>query len=143
MNLTLISAALAAAIGFGSAWKLQQGNFDHAENERLAQAQSQERELHATEQKRVNQVLDAQNNAKLRESKLRLDAATAESAADSLRAQSTGALLAARADHNACIERTIAFDLVLAQCVAEYQHLGDVADRHASDIQMMQEAWPK
>lgn len=143
MNLTLISAALAAAIGFGSAWKLQQGNFDHAENERLAQAQSQERELHATEQKRVNQVLDAQNNAVKRESKLRVDAATAVSAADRLRTQSEQALLAARQSHDACIERTIAFDLVLNQCSREYRHLGEVADRHASDIQMMQEAWPK
>ena len=143
MNLTLISAALAAAIGFGSAWQIQTWRNLDAENNRLEQAASQEQELRRMESQRSIQVISAQNNAVKRESKLRLDAATAESAADSLRAQSTGALLAARADHDACIERTVAFDLVLAQCVTEYQHLGEVADRHASDIQMMQEAWPK
>jgi uncharacterized protein HemX len=143
MNLTLISAVVAAAIGFGAAWKIQNKRIEHAEYERMAQAQSQERELHATEQKRLNQVIDATNRATKRESKLRSDAATAESAADSLRVQSAKALLAARASHDACIERTVAYDLVLNQCSQEYQRLGEVADRHSSDLQTITEAWPK
>ena len=143
MNPLLISAALAGAIGFGSAWKIQDWRNLDAENERLAQAQSQERELHATEQKRLNQVLESQNRATQRESKLRSDAATAESATDELRAQSASALFEARTSHDACIVRTIAYDNVLNQCSKAYQQLGSIADRHASDLQTLTDAWPK
>ena len=141
--LLIISALLSFALGFGTAWKFQQGNIDHAESVRMAEIANQEQELRRMEQARSFQVIAAQNSAVKRESQLRVDAATAKSVVDELRTQSAGALLAARESHDACLIRADAFGVVFNQCVGELQTLAVSADLHRSDVQTLTEAWPK
>lgn len=43
---------------------------------------------------------------------------------------------------SACIEYGAAASGLLNQCAAAYQELAAVADGHASDVRLMQEAWP-
>jgi len=143
MNFTLISAAVAGAIGFGAAWQIQNGRMEHAENNRLTQQAEAERELYAMEQKRRNGVIDAQNAARLRERKLQADAAAAVAAADSLRDALTRSAQAARDDPGSCPDRTATASELLVECSQEYTTLAGRCSRHVSDIETLIGAWPK
>ncbi len=71
-------------------------------------------------------------------------AANARADADRLRAQLDGvpARLASATD-GAVREYASAASVVFARCVGAYQELAGVADGHAADVRLMQEAWPK
>ena len=143
MNFTLISAIVAAAIGFGTAWQIQSWRMDANENHRITQQAEAERELYALEQKRSAQVVAAANAARLRERKLRLDAAAAVAAADSLRSALTRNVQATRDDPDACPDRTATTSELFAQCSESYTALASRCDRHVSDIQTLTDSWPK
>jgi len=72
------------------------------------------------------------------------NAANARADADRLRAQLDGvpARLASATD-GAVREYASAASVVFARCVGAYQELAGVADGHAADVRLMQEAWPK
>jgi len=143
MNFTLISAAVAGAIGFGAAWQIQTARMEHAENNRITAAREAERELYAMEQKRSAQVIAAANDARLRESKLRADAATANASASQLRDSITSYVQATRANPDACAVRTDAIGQLLAECSKVYSEMAGIADRLNSDRVMLMDAWPK
>jgi len=143
MNFTLISAIVAAAIGFGTAWQIQSWRMDANENHRITQQAEAERELYALEQKRSAQVVAAANAARLRERKLRLDAAAAVAAADSLRSALTRNVQAARDDPGSCPDRTATASELLVECSQEYTTLAGRCSRHVSDIETLIGAWPK
>ena len=89
-------------------------------------------------------VLKAQNDAKIREAGLR-------SAADAAAAESGGLrddLAAMRGKYDqlsrdALIERDLAVGAVLTECTARYQGMASKAERHASDVRTLVDAWPK
>ena len=143
MNPQLIIAALIAAAGFGTAWKIQDWRMDAKERERVEQELNDERVRAATQIRREEAVIVAQNQAQARARSLRLDADGARAAADGLRVATAEALRTAATSHAACTERAAAIRVVLDQCGAAYQELGAVADRHTSDIQTLMAAWPK
>lgn len=100
----------------------------------------------AAEQKAdiANQVLKAQNEAKLREATLRAYAAAARTESDGMR----GDLADLRQQYDklsrdAVIERAAAVGVVLAQCTERYQGVAEKAERHASDVKTLIDAWPK
>lgn len=89
-------------------------------------------------------VVKAQNDAKKREADLRSAADAARSESDGLH----GDLEALRADYDklsrdAVIERAAAVGAVLDQCQRQYQGVAAKADRHASDVRTLIDAWPK
>jgi len=143
MNFTLISAAVAAALGFGAAWQIQTARIEHAENNRIEIAREQEREISRLESKRSLEYIDAQNRARQRESKLRMDAAAAVAAADSLRDALTRSAQAARDDPGSCPDRTATASELLVECSQEYTTLAGRCSRHVSDIETLIGAWPK
>lgn len=132
---------VAAALGACAAWFVQDWRITNAENHRLENARNEERELSRMESKRIAEVVAAQNAARLRESKLRMDAVAAKSAADSLRRAL--AVQAAGADPATCPDVAASQAVVLSDCAARYSGLAEIADRHASDIQTLTDAWPK
>jgi len=134
MNLYLLSALISAAMAFGSAWHIQNLRMESNENDRLTQQRAQEQEISRLEQARSLQVLTAQNDARLRERQLRLDAAAAESAIDSLRSALHRAVLAARTDPSICPDTAAATAELLSSCSTEYSALAGVCDRHVSDL---------
>lgn len=143
MNLTIISYFVAAAIGFGSAWQIKTWKEAEDENHRLTEARAAEQEVSRMESRRSAAALDAANDARKRESKLRLDAAAAQSAVVSLRDTLHGYVQRANSDPASCPDRAAAVSELLAECSAEYSTLAGRADRHASDAKTLIESWPK
>ena len=141
MIYTYVAAgALAGALGFSSAWQIQNWRADAHEKDRIVLAAEQERKLHAVEQAGRDAVIAAQNLARTREAKLRADAAGARNALVGLRAATDGAVSAARASHDACVVAATTTSQLLNECSEKYRELGEVADRHVSDIQTLMDA---
>lgn len=89
-------------------------------------------------------VIEAQNESNKRETVLRSVAASALSESDGLHGdikELRGQL--GKLSHDAAVERAAAVAGVLDQCSRRYQGLAAVADRHASDLKTMIDAWPK
>lgn len=91
-------------------------------------------------------VIGALNAQKTRNARLEADAAGASAERDRLldaarRAAAKRRLPSSPAD--AGPERADPLRLVLGACTAEVQELGRLADRHASDVQTLMEAWPR
>lgn len=143
MNLTMIASVIAAALGFGAAWTLQGRAIDalkleHA-NERIAiQAAARK-----TIERNTSALASAQNNAVVLAGKSRADADSARTELDGLRVATETALRSASASLDACIVGTATATKLLNQCGAEYQALGERADRHTNDIKTLTAAWPK
>jgi chromosome segregation ATPase len=135
----LIFAAGWTAQGWHLGEKIAEIKFDHAQAE-LANALAagvQEAEWTKT-------VEDAKNDATTREQAIRRDAANARNAADSLQRELADIreslpTLAAEARR----QRADTLAKILGQCTAEYQWLAERADRHASDVKTLSDAWPK
>lgn len=134
MNTLLTTTAVALAVGFGSAWTIQNWRNLDAENHRITLAREQEREISRLEQARSLQVLTAQNDARKRESQLRADASTAKSAVDSLRSALHGVVQAARADPGVCPDTAATTAELFADSVEAYRELAEICDRHVSDL---------
>jgi hypothetical protein len=89
-------------------------------------------------------VLKAQNDAKIREAALRGAAAAAATQSDGLRDDLTAERLRYdQLSRDAVVERAAATSNVLADCSRRYQGMAAIADRHASDVKTLIEAWPK
>lgn len=89
-------------------------------------------------------VVKAINESKTRETILRAAAAAAATESDGLR----GDLDAMRlqldgASRDAAVERANAVAAVLADCSRKYQEMASVAERHASDVKTLIDAWPR
>lgn len=143
MSDALTVALIAALLGFGGAWKIQDWRADAKENERVEQTLADQRQAAAVSIRRADNVIQAQNNAATRLERLRMDAIGARAALVSLSDAAGEALRASAASHNACIDRATALRYVLDQCGKEYQALGERADRHTSDLRTLMESWPK
>jgi hypothetical protein len=134
---------LGLALGFAGAWQVQNWRYAAQEKQRAELQVAMERESRTLDRKRSENVIEAQNAARLRDVALRRSADLARSELDGLRTQSADALRAASASHDACLDRARAFDAVLGNCAATYQELGATADRLVSDRKTLIDAWPK
>jgi threonine dehydrogenase-like Zn-dependent dehydrogenase len=142
----LIALAIAAASllgGFGSAWKIQSWRYGAKENARAQQQLADERLAAKTAVRRIDNVIEAQSASVVRERDLRAAAAGSRSALVGLHDAAASALRAASASQSACTNRAAAISVVLDQCGAAYQELGAIADRHASDVKTLTDAWPR
>ena len=92
----------------------------------------------------AEKLQEAQNSATLREQKLRAERDAARTAAVSLRNT-----IAARRDElpatttDACRQTAASALDLLSTCAERYTAVAAAADAHASDVRMMQAAWPE
>lgn len=140
----VMTAILSAALAFSSAWKIQNWRFGAKETTRVEQQITQERELALLERKHTQNVIDAQNAARMREVALRADAGRARSAADGLRSELTSvrASLPSLAD-DAVRKYASTLGDVFGECSSRLAEVAGQADGHASDSLMYQAGWPK
>lgn len=148
------AALLAAAIAATGAWTVQGWRMDAQVQASQAALETLKREhaesltratagaLNATIawQKEKDDAIDrAQQRAKTQAA----NAAAARRDADSLRSTlASASLRLPDATHAACIEYGAAVGGLLDQCGRAYQELARQCDGHASDVRLMQEAWP-
>jgi hypothetical protein len=143
MSPQVIIAFIILLAGFGSAWELQSLRADSKEKAHVEQKLAAVQFSAAADIRRLDNHIEAQNKAVERERVLRRDADLLRGAVVSLSVSSSEALRAAQADHTTCIDRTVAFADVLQQCSGRYEAVVEKADRHASDVRTLIDAWPK
>lgn len=147
MNLTLLTSAIAAAVagvaGFGLAWQLQNGTISElnlkAANERISSA----RVARATIERTSNAVMQAQNAAAGRAVVLRRESDAAGFSGNGLRSTSTATVRASEDFTDACRSIIAAYDSVVATGSDLLREVARDADQCGSDLQMIQEAWPR
>jgi len=143
VNPQLIIAALIAAAGFGTAWKIQGFRMDAKEKEHVEQILDAERRAAAKAIRNQETVIAAQSEAARRAAVLRRDAAGARDAADGLRNDIERVRTEAAQSHTACIERADAISELLGAVEEAGRGMAQKADLHASDLKTLMDAWPK
>lgn len=141
--ITAIAAAFAGVAGFGLAWQLQAGNITQLELDHAQQRIEIARANRVAAERATSAVAVAQNNAAGRAVVLRRDADSSRNAGNGLRLTVANTLRTSADDPSTSTHAATALGAVFDACVTELQSLAEVADRHASDVQMMTEAWPK
>ena len=142
MNLTLISAAVAAAVGFGAAWQVQSGRMDSLKLEAANERINQQRVARQTSERYSAALAQAQNAAQARRTVIAaaVDANGAgliglRHTADTVR--SSAATDSARDAYADAV--TELFD----QCGQALVRVAGEADGHVSDKQTLMGAWPR
>lgn len=143
MNPLLISALIAGAVGFGSAWTWQGYRMDAYKlgviNEQLAREQSNRRQIVDAQAK----VTQAQDAAKVAADRLRADAARADRAAVGLRDTLSRSVVAAHGDLNACTAQVTTIAELLTASTDLSRRISQEADEWVNQAVTLQEAWPK
>ena len=147
----LAAFAGAVAVGFGLAWNLQGLRIDSLENEFGRYRGEVEQNALAAKRAAFKQQAawlqekeDALKAARLREDILRRDVAAAQSAARGLRDDLAALSDRVSADSvEACQRYVGTLSDVLAECSERYSAVAGVADQCVTDVQTLNEAWPK
>lgn len=148
LSMKYIIILIAAAMGFGAAWKYQ--GYKYGEQiatmqkdaaEATTKAVKEAMEKTQADQKRKD---DALKEANLRSQKNALAAAAANRTADSLRDQlATARAGLPQATCEAARNYAATLSDVFGSCTARLAELAKQADGHASDVRTMIEAWPE
>ena len=151
--LALLAAAFVTGVTVGSsaAWYIQSIRIDKVEAAHLRYAAEVEKNAIAAKRAAldkerfwIGEIENARINAQSREARLKRDVANAQSAVVGLR-NDLGALRArlATSPVAACLATADSLGILLGQCAEAYRDVSEIADRHASDVQTLIEAWPK
>jgi len=97
----------------------------------------------AIEAERQKQAQEAIDESKKRETALRADAAASRGALERLRNAVRAASSGVPSDPTNAVSGPATASELLAQCAAEYQRVGELADQHASDVKTLTDAWPR
>ena len=143
MNPQAIVIAITAALGMGAGWHIQTLRYTAQEHERDQQKLAQVQQSAAASIRRMDNTITAQNAATTRSVGLRRDRDSAYAELDRLRNAVARTMPGAGSAPGACVERANTVDQLLATCATELVEMGGIADRHASDALMLQQAWPK
>ncbi len=143
MNPQLIIAALIAAAGFGSAWKLQSLRMDARENDYAQQALVNERSAATSAIRRTEAFIAATSAATVRATALRRDADAASAGLIGLSHAADTALRDSAASLDACTVTATTFRELFTDSTERYTMLAATASRHVNDIQALKDAWPK
>ena len=137
------AALIAASIAATSAWQVQNWRYGAKETEREQQNLVEVQQAAAASIRWMDNTLDAQNAATARSVGLRRDRDSAYAELDRLRAQLFRTMPGASSTTGTCPNRADPARELLATCATELVEMGGIADRHASDALMLQQAWPK
>jgi len=143
MNLTLISAAVAAAVGFGAAWQLQSWRMDSLTLEYTNERISLERQNRSAFESNQARVIAAQNAAVSRNDHLARAADSAVNAGNGLRIASADTARAAQADNAACLASVAVYDQLLGTVVEAGGRMASEAEKWENTAVTLHEAWPK
>ena len=138
-GLVLLAAFVAGAAVNG--WRVKahyQAEIAAIEAERQAERNEAERKTRLI----ANQYTEALNNARTRETEIRLSADGARTELDRLRVAIKKRSSAVAASPASAVDYSIASADVFGECAAELTALAGKADGHASDLRTMIEAWP-
>lgn len=138
----IIAALVIAAAAFGAAWKTQDWRYGAKEKERVEAQIETNRIQHLADSKRQDTVIKAQSAAVARTNAARRDAAAATAERDGLQLVIDAASSTSN-DLATCNKHTAALGVVFSACTKEVQGMADVADGHAGDVKLLQDAWPK
>ena len=143
MNPTMLISAIVAAVSFGTGWHLQTLRYTAKEAENEQQKLAQVQQSAATAIRQLDNVLMAQNAGAARAIRLRSDLDSARTELGRLRsalADSAGKDGAAPAS---CPDRAATVSKLFLECSEQLTTLAGKADRHASDLRTLTDAWPK
>lgn len=143
MSPQLIIAALIAAAGFGTAWKVQQWRMDAKEKEHVEQILDAERRAAAKALRNQETVIAAQSEAARRSADLRRDAAGSRDALVGLSRAAEAALRDAAASKDACIDSASKLKVVFLECSRNYEEVARDADNWENDARTLADAWPR
>ena len=143
MNPQFIIAALIAAAGFGTAWKIQDWRMDAKEKEHVEQILDAERRAAAQSLRNQDTVIDAQSEAARRSVTLRRDAAGSRDALVGLSRAAEAALRDAAASKDACIDSASKLKVVFLECSRNYEEVARDADNWENDARTLADAWPR
>lgn len=138
-GLVLIAVFAAGAVVNG--WRVKahyQSEIAAIESDRQSERNEAERKTRLI----ADQYTEALNNARKRETDLRLSVDGARTELDRLRVTIKKRSAAVAASPASAVDYSIAVSELFAECAGEYQALAGKADGHASDIRTMIEAWP-
>ena len=138
-GLVLLAAFVAGAAVNG--WRVKahyQAEIAAIEQERQSERNEAERKTRLI----ANQYTEALNNARTRETDLRLSVDGARTELDRLRIAIKKRSASVAASPASAIDYSIASADVFGECAAELTALAGKADGHASDLRTMIEAWP-
>lgn len=134
---TALTGAVIAGLASTGAWQVQEWRYGAKETQRVQQQVITERSNAAVQVRRVDNVIIATNQARVREVVLRADAERARAALDGLRDAAASALRAAGASHDACLVAAATTGKLLNDSTEEYRALAETADRHVSDLRTL------
>ena len=141
--LPLITSAVGIAAGFGLAWQLQANTITQLELDQSNERSSIQRAARQNIERYMQTVGTAQANATNRNVALRTVVDRTRDVGNGLRLQTAATVRAASSDPATSADAAAALGAVFDKCSTELESMAERADRHASDVQMMQEAWPK
>ena len=138
-GLVLLAAFVAGAVVNG--WRVKA----HYQDEIASIEASRQAERNEAERKTrliANQYTEALNNARTRESEIRLSADGARTELDRLRITIKKRSSAVAASPASAVDYSIASADVFGECAEELAAMAGKADGHTLDIRTMIEAWP-
>ena len=138
-----VIAATAFAGGFGTAWKIQAGNINAKEAAHAKQELANVQQSAASDIRRLDNAITAQNAATARAVGLRRDRDSALTELGRLRLAVNSAVHTANTDPVACPERAAAIGDVLTELGRAGAELAEKADRINSDRQTLIDSWPQ
>ncbi len=143
MNITIISAAIAAALGFGAAWRWQAANITQMEFENATRQLALEREYATLLADHQAQVVQAQAAATVRVAAIAKQRDAASRSVVGLRDTIATAMQAAGTSLDACLAHASTAGAVLGDCSERLVNVATAADGCFSDRQTLTAAWPK
>ena len=137
----LIVAALVAILAFTHYTAYRKGKH-HVELEWKASVAAANEDALRLERARQSRVDQAARAAAAREDRLRSDASRAGDSLQRLR-HAIAAHKLAEESRAAAIERADTAEQLLIESATAYRELAEKADRHATDVQTLLDAWPR
>ncbi len=143
MNITLITTAIAAVLGFAAGYQWQADNITSMELQHEQQQVSNARASFQKLELDSARVTAAQTKAKVRRAGSVVARNRSDNDASGLRLTATSAVQASSNSLDACNATADTLRTVFGACVQEFVGMAEIADGHHSDTLTLQEAWPK
>lgn len=146
MTSSILSALLAAAIGFGSSWYVQELrthkqiselNKKHSDvlSDIKSKTEKNEKAIRKTYETALNKSLQRQHS-------LGIDSAASSAALIGLSNAANDALISSRDSLSACNATANTFRVVFGECSERYNKVAEDAQGHVIDKQTLIESWP-
>ena len=136
----IISAAVAAAGGFGAAWTLQELTIANIQLERKDERIAKDRAARFQAEQRVATNRAAELQAQGRMERLAAVADSNRTELERLRVITDATFRSASASLEACVAHAATQGLVFTQCASRLEEVGRAADGHVSDIKTLMES---